>query len=137
MSKELTTEVHDELYQRFIDKCNSEQRTPSEVLKELVYKHTSIPELKNADDILKHIRRKHENNNVPIASFASQKEAEEFLILYGWEHVLTEEDGCDSWSYPWELRKYWPQWAQKGMSGNQHYWDREEAIALQMEIGIS
>lgn len=59
---------------------------------------------------------------------------EAFLLEKGWEHVMTEEDGCDTWSYPSEKRKEWPPWA-KYLHGTQCYWDRNDALALQVKIG--
>lgn len=58
---------------------------------------------------------------------------ETFLLDHRWEHVLTEEDGCDTWSYPQELRKYWPKDILY-QYGTQHWWDRDEAMKLQNEI---
>lgn len=61
------------------------------------------------------------------------KKQEKFLLSKGWEHVMTEEEGCDTWTYPHLLRRGWPEWATK-LHGTQHYWDRDEAIELQQEI---
>lgn len=55
----------------------------------------------------------------------------EFLKSKGWELVLTEEeDGCETWRYPWELRVNW-HWLLKKYFGTQHYWDRGEALETQ------
>lgn len=58
---------------------------------------------------------------------------EAFLLSKGWEHVMTEAEGCDTWTYPHLLRKNWPEWAQK-LHGTQCYWDREEALDLQRQV---
>jgi hypothetical protein len=58
---------------------------------------------------------------------------EQFLLNSGWTHVMTAEDGCDTWTYPQDRRKDWPDWAKK-QHGTQHYWDRDKAVALQREI---
>lgn len=58
---------------------------------------------------------------------------EEYLLAHGWEHPMTDENGVDTWSYPWELRPEWPDAIRK-RNGTQHYWDRPDAAALQREI---
>lgn len=68
----------------------------------------------------------------PVMS-ATVLEEETFLLDHKWEHVLTEEDGCDTWSYPWNLRKNWPP-SIKYQYGTQHYWDRVDAVNLQNKI---
>lgn len=54
----------------------------------------------------------------------------EFLKQNGWEQVMTEEDGCESWSFPWDRRKEWhPDTLYR--YGTQHFWDLEDAVTLQ------
>lgn len=64
----------------------------------------------------------------------SQPTISDILLANKWELVTTYEDcGVESWSYPRELRKQWPRWAQE-KHGTQHYWDQADAYALQMRI---
>ena len=58
----------------------------------------------------------------------------EYLRVAGWQQVMTAEDGCETWSYPWPRRKDWPDWV-KEKHGTQHYWDLDEAVELQRKIG--
>ena len=47
---------------------------------------------------------------------------------------MTAEDGCDTWRFPPELRKeVWPPSILK-LHGTQHFWDLDEAVALQHEV---
>lgn len=55
---------------------------------------------------------------------------EQYLLGNGWDHAMTEEDGCDSWAYPHELRKAWHEII-KQKYGTQCWWDLEEAVELQ------
>lgn len=59
------------------------------------------------------------------------QEQRDYLVKTGWEQVMTEEDGLETWSYPWDNRKNWPLPYSKS---SQHYWDLEEAYQLQREI---
>lgn len=61
---------------------------------------------------------------------AAMASEEAYLISRGWDHVMTEEDGVDTWRLPFELRSEMP----KFVSRTQHYWDRDEAVALQKQI---
>jgi hypothetical protein len=56
-----------------------------------------------------------------------------WLIERKWEYVMPEEDGCETWAFPWELRKNWPEWA-KRQHGTQHHWDLKEAVELQSKL---
>lgn len=63
---------------------------------------------------------------------------EAYLLSKGWDHVMTEEDGCDTWSFPWELRAtHWPIFlTDRRISSiaNQHFWDLKEAVELQKAL---
>lgn len=60
-------------------------------------------------------------------------EQRKFLLAAGWEQVMTEEDGCETWTYPWKKREGWPAWTRR-QHGTQHYWDLAEAHQLQVEV---
>lgn len=52
------------------------------------------------------------------------------LLDRDWEQVLTEEDGCETWRFPFELREHY----RPLVSMTRHFWDLEEAVELQDEI---
>ena len=54
-----------------------------------------------------------------------------YLVRAGWEQVMTEEDGCESWSLPHPIRKRYPE---ELACRTQHYWDLDEAVALQRKL---
>lgn len=52
----------------------------------------------------------------------------DYLLAKGWEMPMCEEDGVETWRFPFERRNEWPPGV--GCQG-QHYWDLEEAVELQ------
>lgn len=58
----------------------------------------------------------------------------EYLSSKGWEQVMTEEDGCETWRFPWALRKErWPADTLYRF-GTQHYWDLDKAFEFQSRL---
>ena len=55
----------------------------------------------------------------------------DYLLAKGWEMPMSEEDGCETWRFPFERRNEWP----PGVGcRTQHYWDLKEAVELQMLV---
>ncbi len=76
------------------------------------------------------------NKDTPIIYINCENESDEkvnYLLEHHWELVIIDEYGCETWSFPWELRNNWPPFI-KDKYGTQHYWDRNEAIDLQQII---
>jgi hypothetical protein len=60
-----------------------------------------------------------------------QQKLRDYLLAKGWEMPMSEEDGCETWRFPFERRNEWP----PGVGcRTQHYWDLEEAVELQMLV---
>ncbi len=59
----------------------------------------------------------------------TEDQEREYLTSKGWEMPLSEEDGCETWRLPPELRRDYPE---QLVSRTQHYWDREDAVRLQV-----
>jgi hypothetical protein len=55
------------------------------------------------------------------------------LKRHGWDQVMTEEQGCETWAMPHEFKSKWPKSIQHS-HGTQCYWDLGEAIELQATI---
>jgi len=55
----------------------------------------------------------------------------EMLLKAGWEQVMTEEEGCETWRFPPEERHRYPEHL---MSRGQHYWDLDEAVRCQKQL---
>lgn len=48
-----------------------------------------------------------------------------------WEMAMSDEDGCETWQFPFSLREsHWPADTVYRF-GNQYWWDREDAVAFQ------
>lgn len=63
----------------------------------------------------------------------TETEQRDYLTAKGWEQALTEEDGCETWTYPKERRGDWPEWARFAY-GTHYWWDLDEAFVLQKHI---
>lgn len=65
---------------------------------------------------------------IPVSEKDTQRA---WLLKKGWEYVMTEEEGCETWTFPWDKRRGFPDCV---MSKGQHYWDLDEAVAAQKEM---
>ncbi len=64
----------------------------------------------------------------------TKEEQRDYLFQKNWERVMTEEEGCETWTFPQGIRKMvWPDPVYAKFH-TQHYWDLEEAFTFQTEI---
>lgn len=68
---------------------------------------------------------------VGYVKLTEPKDEVDYLKLHGWELILSESDGCETWSVPFERRvSLWSD-SIREKYGTQHYWDRADAVSLQ------